>query len=531
MARESHFIEEIRQPTPPSYEVVHSTHADVIVDTFVQVLRECFSKHPLYTYVPLEESAAPDFERTSIVIVDQYTEEALFLPVITMNINNINTKWLQFSQTPFATVLKPQMSEDGSVKRDSRGNPLPSHWEYTGAYDGQLSFLISGNDPLEREELSNQLHVIFAEIQRDELYKRGIFIKNVNTSGYTVTQYMNDNIYQASVSVDVYSEWSRKIPVGDTLKAVGLTMEVVGEPIIENDLVITSSEDDVTVESTDTLYSVIDDETQAPIVPLLLLSATEDAAPATLIFNPIPNRWEVSPFWLQVMNAQLIPFESLDDELTKKSTVDEYLKEAAQAILQAESLRGLALSSGRKLFDGTIVIGRSFVFEDGRVQLQGGLLDDPVIYSTMVEADNTVIFRSTVKNLNRHVIVIKDVTVDGYGTPVTGAVYKRIAKIDENNNTIENDHLVVSSEETYLDGESFETMTAVDLFMIFQFTSQLHRYTKHAIIKEIDKLINELADMSINILDRSAKLTNITNVKQELIQRTEKYLVSKSTGL
>ena len=228
MAREYIFIEEIRNTTPVTYELIQSTQADVVIDTFIQILREIFQSHPIYTYVPRSDSQGPDFALTKICIVDKYQEEALLLPIITSSFNNANTQWIQFSQSPFNTVLKPQFNPDGSIKRDNRGRMVPSHYEYVGAYNGSLTLLISASDTLEREELCNLVHVFLTEELRDELMVRGVFVRNVTTGGQTEVPYRNDYIFQAPITVDFYSEWRRLVPVGDTLLSIGLDVDLAG---------------------------------------------------------------------------------------------------------------------------------------------------------------------------------------------------------------------------------------------------------------------------------------------------------------
>ena len=74
-------------------------------------------------------------------------------------------------------------------------------------------------------------------------------------------------------------------------------------------------------------------------------------------------------------------------------------------------------------------------------------------------------------------------------------------------------------------------MTAVDLFMILQIASQPYRYTLPFMLKQIDSLLIELANMSLTISLRSQKIANITSIKQDLITRSERYLIRQPTGL
>ena len=526
MARENIFIEEIRQAEPPQFEHVESTHADVIVDIFVQILREALSNHPIYTYVPREDSQGPDYELTRIVVVDKYTEEAMFLPIITMSFNSANTAWIQFSQSPFNTVVKPQMNPDGSIKRDSRGRFVPSHYEYVGSYESSISFLISAGDTIEREELCNLIHVLLVETLRDELLLRGVFVKTVNVGGQTETQYRNNYIYQAPVTVEVYSEWRRVIPVGDTVTCIGVGMTI--DDGYENVVIPQVPEEPACIINLNNYFYVKDDETGEMVLPDLVLSATSEAAPVTLVYDTLMMMWKVSSFWKKVINQTLIPYDNFRIELNKESAVKQYLDHAARSIMQATRLRALALSQGRKLPDGTKVIGQAFIYTDGKVELKSGFsTNDPLIYSTVVEPDNTVIVRFVPSNRNRHVLVAKNVIQDAYGAAISGQIFKRI--VDSNGDTV--DVQLVTADEDFLLGENINSMTAVDLFMIMQYADQPFRFTLAVILDEIDSLLNELADMDIPITNRLQKITNLTIIKQDLIARSEKFLLRQPVGL
>jgi len=527
LAREKYFIPEILQPTRPTYEYVESTHSDVVVDIFVQILREIFLSHPIYTYVPREDSFGPDYESTKIVITDHYTEEALFLPVVTTGINNVNTKWIQFSQNPFNTVLKPDMNSDGSIKRDSAGKMIPSHYEYVGGYEGSITLLISGRDTLEREELSNLLHVFCADVLRDQLYVRGIHVKNVQAGGFTTAEYRNTFIFQVPLNIEFYSEWRRVIPVGETLKSIGMNMNVIGglENLESPEEVVAEK---IPVYDQKNQYYVIDGATNEPFIPELILSATSVDAPITLTFKTNTVRWEVSDFWRKALKETLIPFENYQIELNKENPIQTYLKNAAKGILEAEKLRALSLTQGRIIADGTKVIGNAFIYGDGKVELKDYPNDPIEIYSTTVLPDNTVEVRNTSRNKNKAILVAKGVVID-INDNINGQIYKRVLN---KYTQLPEDVLLSSTDQIFLDGENYNTMTAVDLFMIMQFSNeQPFRYSINQIIDEIDKLVIQLGDMSISIVNRTQKLSNITSIKQELIARTERFLLKQPLGL
>lgn len=517
MAREYELIEEARQTEAPQFELTQSTHADVLVDIVVEFLRQAFARHPIYTYVPREDSFGPDFGLTQIVIVDKYTEDALFLPTVTMAIDSVQTQWIQFSQSPFLTVLKMQMNPDGSIKRDDKGDAIPSHYEYVGAYNSSITLQVNAGSTLEREELVNLLHIILAESGRDTLYMRGVFVKSVNVGGQSEVEYRNDYIFQQTVTIDAYSEWRRIIPVGETLEAIGMTMNVLGEaptspPVTVAEVV------PIAVFNLSSSPFVVDPLSGQPVAVGFELSAVDDAAPVALSYNG--TAWVPSEFWKKSLVETLIPFENFMMEINISDRASTYIQHAGKAIIQAITARALSLTQGRQLPDGTKVLGETFVYSNGRVDLRGFDKQVPLIYHITVEPDNSTVEMRLSEN--KLTLVAKNIVLDAYGAVISGDLYKRRTSSD----------VIVSTSGTLLlDSADYDTMSATDLLMIIIYGDQPFRYSLGFILDRIDELLEELADTSIVIANRLAKIANITLIKQQLIQRSETYLLRRPAGL
>lgn len=542
MAREQELIKEIRQPERPKYEYTESTHADVLVDTVVEFLRQCFQQHPNYTYIPRDDSWGPDYEKTDIVIVDQYDQEALFLPTLTIKIDSINTRWIQFMQNPFNTVLKPQMNSNGTITRDVNGKMVPSHFEYAGAYDGSITISVNANDTIEREELVNLLHVIFAESGRDTLYMRGMFIKDVQTGGHTEVEYRNDFIFQQAVTLQTYSEWRRIIPVGDTLSSIGFQMNV--KERLDSEVAPTETTGEpLPIYDLETTPYVIDPETNEPVLVCFMLDAQNTFAPTSLVFNTTTSEWEVSSFWQMVLEDTMIPFENLEMDINKEDPVTGYLNHAARAILQATAARAIAASQGRLLADGTKILpGGTYVYTNGKVELKNFSNENPVIQSTIVETQNTptnptdgylesdddiVIFRLFQGERNKSILVAKNIELDADGKLINGDLFKRVTELSG----AFIDNPVISSGDVLLDGTSYSTMSAVDFLMILQFGEQPYRHTLGQITDAIDQVLNQLANVMLPISNRMAKTVSLVNIKEELMRRAEQFLLRNPVGL
>ena len=56
-----------------------------------------------------------------------------------------------------------------------------------------------------------------------------MFVKTVNVGGESETSFANDYIYQQQVMLDVYSEWTRRIPVPtEILEGINYNIQASG---------------------------------------------------------------------------------------------------------------------------------------------------------------------------------------------------------------------------------------------------------------------------------------------------------------
>jgi len=196
----------------PPREYIVDTHVDAIKNIVIDGLRDLFMKHQTYEYVPrTDDIPGPDLCKTGIVVTDVYSYEQRFLPVITVRVNTSNTHHISFNQNVGTEGYL--MDEDGNLTKDSYGRPIPIFYEYAGAWDSSVTLNISAESTIEREELVTFCSVIAINLLRDYWRFEGMFVKNVTVGGESEAPFANDYIFQQTVTLDVYSEWTRRIPV------------------------------------------------------------------------------------------------------------------------------------------------------------------------------------------------------------------------------------------------------------------------------------------------------------------------------
>ena len=251
MAREILLIREREKPFKLLRPFVETTHIDALKTCIIDRLREAFKKDPEYTYVEDESgSGGPELDpgrnQTQIVITDVYTYDVKLLPAITVRINNSNTYHVSFNQngSPLGLNALGDVTagysvdpETGELERDANGRPIPLFYEYAGAWDSTITLEVSAEDTLTREELVTRLSILMIHVLRDEFYENGIFIRNANVAGENEEPYANDYIYKQAVVLDVYSEWTHRLPVSDeTIECFNVAFNMVDD--IDNPTVL-----------------------------------------------------------------------------------------------------------------------------------------------------------------------------------------------------------------------------------------------------------------------------------------------------
>lgn len=212
----------------PQREYIADTHIESLKNIVIEGLRDVFSKHQGYQYVERTDGIpGPDLEKTKICITDVYTYETKFLPIITVRVTSSNTKPISFNQDVGTTDFL--YDEEGKIVHDNWGRPVPIYYQYNGAWDSTVQLNIFTESTIEREELTTFVSVVCINLLRDLWRYQGMFVKTVNVGGESETSFANDYIYQQQVMLDVYSEWTRRIPVPtEILEGINYNIQASG---------------------------------------------------------------------------------------------------------------------------------------------------------------------------------------------------------------------------------------------------------------------------------------------------------------
>lgn len=294
MAREDILVHERIQNFPIKESVVETTAYDAVKDTILTTLREMFAKHPEYTYVPDPHRGFgfPDLDKTKISIWQNYPYDTLFLPCITLNLGSQRSKPLSFNQN--LGTVDYLLDKQGNQVFDSFGRPIPIYYEYADAWDISLNININAQSPWDRDIITDYLTINLTHVYRDYLYTRGIFVSSVSTSGESEADWKNQQIYKLTVSAELYTEWTHRIPYPtETIDRIGLK---IGMPISSEALV--PSEGIVNGFSVETVAGILSPSERQ-------YRYFNDQKPATasetIKYNTTTNVYEITPQWWEMI--------------------------------------------------------------------------------------------------------------------------------------------------------------------------------------------------------------------------------------
>ncbi len=294
MSREVTLVHEVQHNFVPDNPIIETNGYDSVKDTFLKVLREMFSRHPKYPYVPDKERGWgwPDLETTKIVIWEEYVLDTLFLPAITISIGSVRNHEMSFNQSWGQVNYK--LNAAGQVQYDADGRPIPLYHEFAGAWDMSFNITLNAADPITRDVLTDFIKINVLHVYRDWLYTRGIHVKGVSVGGEEIAEWNNNKIYKTTTSVDIMTEWTHRIPIkGEILETVTYK---IGAPITHSALVPDGVVQDVVIEGDNFALRQPASGSQADT-----FSLSDNRRPNnvmdTIVYNIRTNVYQILPIW------------------------------------------------------------------------------------------------------------------------------------------------------------------------------------------------------------------------------------------
>lgn len=204
---------------------------------FIEVLRDFFSQDTYYRYVAdewgfpkvadhtdLATNAGIDNDLTTRIFIGEYYRfDAIYYPAILVKSGGSRYTPLSMSQNRGMVVYANSLFVDGYGNETTI--VVPEYFQQDGAWEGSISIDIKTLDPDARNELTGLVSALFSNYRRQELTNAGVFVKGLSSSSESETDDGNHKLFNVTITVDIRSEWRRRIPVTNTIDAINICVD------------------------------------------------------------------------------------------------------------------------------------------------------------------------------------------------------------------------------------------------------------------------------------------------------------------
>jgi len=236
------------------YGLVQSSMITYPKELVITLLRDYFSHDTYYHYtkdvwgfpntvdhtdLPLG-SGMNDNLTTRLFIGENYRYDGIFYPAIFVKNNGARYVPISINREAGSYEMEYRIYEDGY------GNttyiPNPKNFLFKGVWEGTLSIDIYARDMRARDDLAELVGMFFADVGFDYLYRAGLIVKPPQIGSPSESDDRNDKLYRLTITLEVRSEWVRKIPIDNILNSIMFSIEFANlsaqNPVVAQNLTI-----------------------------------------------------------------------------------------------------------------------------------------------------------------------------------------------------------------------------------------------------------------------------------------------------
>ena len=212
-------------------------------ELIIETLRKLFSQDSYYHYtkdqwgfaltpdnadLPLDAGMASAGENsnatTRIFISESYRNEIKFFPSVL--VKSLGSKSVPISMSR----NKGKIIWRNVVYTDNEGSEIilasPDYFVQNGAWEGSLSVDVTARSIRARDEIAEIISVTLDDLYKEDLQVAGVFIKSINIGSGSETDDRNDKLFKLSITLEIRSEWERRIPITSVVDAINICMDI-----------------------------------------------------------------------------------------------------------------------------------------------------------------------------------------------------------------------------------------------------------------------------------------------------------------
>src|SRR5580698_2173167 len=158
---------------------------------------------------------------TRLFIGENYRYDSIFYPAIL--VKSGGTRYVPIS----INRNQGEIKYDKKIYTDGYGNETivrtPVSFLTAGAWEGSIMVDIMTRSLRARDDLVELVGMCFTEVHFEALHQIGIIVKPISVSGTSETDDRNDKLFRQTLTLDIRTEWVRRIPIGNTIDAILFT--------------------------------------------------------------------------------------------------------------------------------------------------------------------------------------------------------------------------------------------------------------------------------------------------------------------
>src|ERR1035437_1319012 len=173
---------------------------------------------------------------TRLFIGQNYRFDGIYYPAIL--IKNGGSKYVPISinREQGSIEYKDIVYEDGYGNTKIVKSPIS--FVTAGVWEGSIIIDVMTRSLTSRDDLVELIMMYFTEIAFDTIKDIGIVIKPPSAGSPSEREDRNDKLFMQSITLNIRTEWKRKIPVGNIIEAILFSVEFSGAgdnaPVAQN---------------------------------------------------------------------------------------------------------------------------------------------------------------------------------------------------------------------------------------------------------------------------------------------------------
>lgn len=164
-------------------------------------------------------TAIPDTRlSTRLFIGENYRYDGIYYPAILVKSGGGRYVPVSMNRDHGKIEYEDIVFEDGYGNSKSIRKPM--YFVTSGAYEGSFNVEVITRSLRSRDDLIELIAMCFTDIHFDTLQDVGIVVKPVSWSAPIEGEDRSDKLFRQSITLDVRTEWERKIPIGNIIESI-----------------------------------------------------------------------------------------------------------------------------------------------------------------------------------------------------------------------------------------------------------------------------------------------------------------------